>query len=172
MQVKTTPFFGAKTTVEAIRSAALQAQNDFNLRALAEQICGEIRPKDYLSEALALYNFVEARTRYMRDPRTVELVKEVRIPVQQLMTGQTPQLDCDDMAALLAALILVTGGSCRIVTVAFKNIIFNGEQQYSHVFVQFLEPKTNTWITLDPVAGRSTNKMLKQAIIAKVWPIA
>lgn len=166
------PFFGAKTTIEAIRNAALSIQGDYRLRQLAEKICESIRPKDYLSEYLAIYNYVCGFVRYMRDPRTVELVKNVNIPIDQLIAGVTPQLDCDDLTALLAALVLSVGGSVRAVTVAFTNVYHNGEQQFSHVFIQALEPRTKSWITLDPVANRQTNKMLKQTVVAKVWPIA
>lgn len=172
MPIVNAAFFGAKTTIEAIRKAILAIQGDYRLRQLVERVCGNIREKDYLSEYLAWYNYICANVRYMRDPRTVELVKSVHIPLEQLLSGQTPQLDCDDLTALLGAGILSTGGSCRLVTVAFSNVMHNGEQQYSHVFIQALEPKTKNWITLDPVAGRATNKMLKSATIAKVWPVA
>lgn len=170
--IQTASFFGAKTTVEAIRSTVLSIQGNYKLRQLGEFICSGLRPKDYLSEYLAILNFVEANTRYMRDPRTVELVKGVNVIIDQLLTGQRPNLDCDELSALLGALILSVGGSARLVTIAFKHIVHNGEQQFSHIFVQALEPRTNTWVTLDPVAGRQTNKMLNQAAIAKVWPIA
>lgn len=169
---QTAEFFGAKSTVAAIRQAYQAAQGNFKLRQLVEHVCAGIRAKDYLSECLAIYNFVESNTRYMRDPRTVELVKSINLLIDQLLSGQKPQIDCDELAALIAAMLGSTGASVRLVTIAFKHVVHNGEQQFSHIFVQALEPRTNTWVTLDPVAGRQTNKMLNQALIAKVWPIA
>lgn len=171
-EIITTPFFGAGSTVEAIRSAILAAQTDFTVRRLAENIVRELRSKDYLSEAIAVYNYVWANSRYCRDPRTIELVKEVHIPAGELLRGEKPQIDCDDMTALIGALVLVLGGQCQIVTVAFQDIRVQGEQQFSHVFIQVREPRSGGWITLDPVAGPRTKEMLHRVKIAKVWAIA
>ncbi len=166
------PFFGARSTVEAIRASALAAQGDFQTRQLAEMICGDLRAKDYLSEYLAIYNFVHGFTRYMRDPRTVELVKQVKLIIDQLLRGERPNIDCDEQTALLLALILSVGGSGRLVTVAFSNVWHKGEQQFSHIFVQALEPRTKSWVTLDPVAAKATNKMLGSATVARIWNVA
>lgn len=150
----------------------MKSQTKTELRTLAEDICRGLRSKDYLSEALAFYHYVDAYTRYMRDPRTVEFVRAPYIIAQQLLSGVRPQLDCDDMAALLAALVAITGGRCRVATLAFQNLFYRGERQYSHVLAQAFEPKSGTWLCLDPVAGPRTQKMLKQAVAVKFWPIA
>lgn len=154
-----------------MRKSVLEVQKDMRVRQLAEIICQDIRPKDYLSEALAINNWVWANTRYMRDPRTVELVKRVYIIVDDLLAGGRPQIDCDELAALIAALVVSTGGSARFVTVAFQDQRHNGEQQFSHVFAQAQEPRTGSWITLDPVANVKTSNMLRQSVVAKVWAI-
>lgn len=156
-----------------MRDAALRAQQDYSVRALAEQICGGLPSKAYLDEYLAYYYFVLAHCRYMRDPRTVELVRDPKLVARQLLSGRTPSLDCDDMAALLNSLTLSSGGESRLVTVAFgRPIHVRGQRQYSHVFAQAREPQSGAWVTLDPVAANRTAKMLRNVRAAKLWPVA
>lgn len=155
-----------------IIDAALSSQRDYNLRLFVEQIVGGLPSKDYLGEYLSYYYFVLANTRYMRDPRTVELVRAPYIVAAQLASGKKPSLDCDDQSSLLAAMVLMGGGKARIVTVAFRNMFHRGQRQFSHVFTEALEPQTNTWVTLDPVAASRTKQMLSRVVAAKVWPVA
>lgn len=156
-----------------MRQAALRAQGDYNVRRLAEHICGGLASKAYLDEYLAYYYFVLSRCRYMRDPRTVELVRAPNLVAAELLAGKTPSLDCDDMAAFLTALSLSGGGESRLVTVAFGRPIYvRGQRQYSHVFAQAREPQSRSWVTLDPVAADKTRQMLRRVKAAKVWPVA
>lgn len=166
------PYRGAPQTVGVIVGSALDSQRHYQVRQLAESIASSLPSKDYLSEALAIYYFVLANTRYMRDPRTVELVRAPFVTTRTLVAGQVPSLDCDDMAALICALVLSTGGQCRVVTVAFRHMFHKGARQYSHVFAQAREPNTGRWITLDPVAADRTKSMLRRVKAAKVWPVA
>lgn len=166
------PYRGAPQTVSVIRQAALESQNFYPVRLLAEHICGRLRGKDYLSEILANHNFVGSRCRYMRDPRTVELVQAPYLVVEQLVQGGVPQLDCDDMTAFEGALHLAVGCEVRFATVAFRHMFYKGNRQYSHVFCQAREPRTQAWITCDPVAGEGTKSMLRRAVAYKFWPVA
>lgn len=163
---------GAPQTIEVMRRAALESQGHLVVRRLAEYICQALDSKDYVSEYLALYQMILQRCRYMRDPRTVELVKAPYLVAEEILSGGRPALDCDDEAATLAALILAVGGSVRFVTVAFRDAFFNGKRQYSHVFTQALEPRTGLWIVLDPVAADKTNEMMTRVKAAAVWPVA
>lgn len=163
---------GAPQTVDIMRSAALDSQHHFAVRKLAEKICRGLDSKDYTSEYLALYNFVLTHCRYMRDPRTVELVRAPYLVAADLLAGGRPSLDCDDLSALLGALCLAVGGNVRFVTVAFKHAFFNGQRQYSHVFAQALEPRSGLWIVLDPVAAEKTDEMMGRIKAAAIWPVA
>jgi len=283
---------------------------------LAEEVCRHLPSKDTVSEALAIYNLMLDRTRYMRDPRTIELVKAPWVVVQQMMAGHTPGLDCflegtllqrmdqnpvssgpgmrvpieriepgqyvwgykswsrvvavvprgirsvdqfilecrpdedpneadncfnvtpehqlylasgerilasqaepgmellhpngrprrislvargimespvwdiqtddhyvylpeadvtvsncDDLSATICAMLAITGAECRVATVAFKDMFYQGRRQYSHVFAQAKEPRTGSWITLDPVAGNKTEEMKRRVVAAKFWPV-
>lgn len=166
------PFKGAPQTVQSIITAALGAQTHLQVRELAERICRELRSKDYLSEALAIYHYVVANSRYTRDPTTIELVKAPYRIIDAMLGGERPLIDCDDMTVLIATLLLSLGHRVRIVTAAFEDQYYKGERQYSHVFVQAYEPKSRTWYTLDPVAGEHTRQMHGRIKAAKVYPLA
>lgn len=166
------PFKGAAQTVELIRKYALEAQYDPSVRYFVEEIVGEISPKDYLSEIVAIYFFTLSRIRYMNDPRTIELVRRPQIVLQEIREGKTPCLDCDDITTLLIAMYLACGRECRVATVAFRNLFVGKERQYSHVFTQVREPKTSKWIVVDPVAAEDTNQMMKKVVATKIWHIA
>lgn len=162
---------GAPQTVSVMRRAALSSGENYDVRRLAEATCAQIDSKDYSSEYLALYYMVLQRCRYMRDPRTVELVRAPYIVARDILAGGRPSLDCDDMAALLAALVLAVGGHVEIVTVAFRHMFHMGARQYSHVFVRAQDPRSRQWIVLDPVAAERTQKMLRDIKAFKAWSV-
>jgi len=187
------PFAGAPHTVEHIKRVALESQTYYPLRLLAEDVVGQLGPKDYLSEILALYYWVCANVRYCNDPRTIELVRSPREVVQRSSVmlaklkrnigtlrsqyespkyGWKPSLDCDDMTALLLGLFLSIGREARIVTVAFKDQFYAGKRQYQHVYLQVREPRSMQWIVLDPVAAESCGEMLRRVKAVKIWPVA
>lgn len=165
-------YFGAKQTVGVMTKAALDDRGHFETRQLAESICQGLDSKDYTSEYLALYHFLLQNTRYMRDPRRVELVRAPWIVSKMLLSGHRPSLDCDDLGTMLAAMVMSVGGKAAYVTVAFDDQFYDGQRQYSHVFVRALEPRSGNWIVLDPVAAEKTPQMLRRVRAACVWPIS
>jgi len=150
----------------------VESQEDPQVRLLAEEIVSCLGSKDYLSEILAVYYFVLDHTRYMNDPRTVELIRRPQRIAAELLGGKTPSLDCDDLVVFLAALLLSVGREVRIWTVAFRHAFFKGQRQYSHVYLQAREPRSGQWITLDPVAADETSQMLKRVKAYKIWAVA
>ena len=166
------PFRGAPQTVALIKRYALEAQGDPTVRLLAEKIVSGLNSKDFLSEIAAVYYYVLNHTRYANDPRTVELVRRPGRVVAELATGKTPSLDCDDLVAFQAALLLALGREVRVVTIAFRKVQHKGQVQYSHVYLQVKEPRTSQWIVLDPVAAEETAIMLKKGQAIKIWALA
>ena len=166
------PFKGAAQTVALIKQYALEAQSDPRVRLLAEEIVNGLGPKDYVSEIAAVYYYVIGHTRYANDPRTVELVRKPERVVAEILSGKTPSLDCDDIVAFEAALLLALGREVRVITIAFQKMQHQGETQYSHVYLQVKEPRTSRWIVLDPVAAEETAQMLRQGKAIKIWPVA
>jgi len=160
---------GAPQTIEVMIHAALEDQKHFETRQLAEVVCEGLDSKDYVSEYLALYNFLLQRTRYMRDPRRTELVRAPYILSKQILSGHRPSVDCDDMATWLMAATLAVGGTGWFATVAFNKMMYRGAVQFSHVFTTALEPRSRAKIVLDPVAAETTRDMLRRVKVAKLW---
>ena len=154
------PYRGTEQTIANMRKLALAAQTRWPLRRIVENVCRELRPKDYLSELVALHHFVCRRVRYQRDPLTVELVKT---PEATLSTGVG---DCDDIATLLGALVLLSGSQARFVTVGFRP-----EGTFTHVFAEGHDPRTGRWATLDPVAGPRAAQMLRRVQGSRIYLI-
>lgn len=146
-------------TLKAMRKATLDARRDLEVRALVEKICENIAQGDYAGEVLAIYHWVCRHIRYMRDPPGVELVKTPR----QLLA--TKAGDCDDMATLLAAMLMLAGNSVRFAIAGFS-----AGESYSHVYVEVMTP--HGVIVVDPVANRDTAKMLGDMRHRKVFPVS
>lgn len=165
-------YSGAPQTISVMRRAVLDDAGHFETRQLAEVICEQLASKDYVSEYQALYFFLLQRTRYMRDPRRVELVRAPYMVSKQIMAGHRPSLDCDDMATWLAAAVTSVGGAAEFCTVAFANLMYGAQRQYSHVLTRAVEPRTRIRIILDPVAAEKTPQMIQRIKYAAVWPVA
>jgi hypothetical protein len=56
--------------------------------------------------------------------------------------------------------------------VAFNDRFVNGTRQYGHVYIRVKEPRTGTWIVLDPVAAEGAAEMLSRVKAYKIWPVA
>lgn len=123
-------------------------KENLDLRALCEEIVADVEPGDYCGEALACYYWVCDNIRYTRDILGVEFVKW---PIRTLETGQG---DCDDIAVLLAAMLMSLGNRCRFVLAGF-----DATGAPSHVFCAIVLPDGSA-VTLDPVANRVTRAML------------
>lgn len=154
-----------------MRRAVLESQEQLDVRNFCEETCQGLDSKDYLSEYLAIYHAVLGRMRYMRDPRTVEYVRAPYVLAKELRNGKRSSADCDDMSAFIGACVLAMGGTARFVTVAFRDMFYDGKRQYSHVFCEAYEPRRHTWIVLDPVAAERTKSMLGEVKAAKIWAI-
>lgn len=143
--------------LEAMQSFAHKGKQDLEVRGLVEEIVADLAPGDYASECLACYQWVDRNIRYVRDIHDVEFVKEPR----QLL--RTRAGDCDDIATLLASMVMTVGNTCSFVLVSF------GGPAPSHVYTQ-----VNTVVgpvVLDPVANTQTKKMLQDAKKKWVYPV-
>jgi hypothetical protein len=146
---------------EWMRRFAHQGKADLEVRRLVEKICADIAPGDYASECLAIYYWAcqPQNLRYMRDIQGVEFLKQ---PSRLLKTKAG---DCDDIATLLAAMLMACGNKCEFVLVGFKR---GGPP--SHVYVQVITPKGKR-VALDPVANRVTQQMLGAEKTRLVVPV-
>ncbi len=135
-------------TLRVMREKAIEARK--TLRPLAARICEKLEPGDYNGEVYALYCWVSANIRYVRDILDVEYVQA---PARLL---ESKQGDCDDIACLLASLCMALGNECRFVVAGFESKV------PEHVFCQVAVRGAagnggnasggKLWVTLDPVA--------------------
>lgn len=146
-------------TLKAMRKAALDARRDLTVRGLVEKICENVAQGDYAGEVLAIYYWVCRNIRYMRDPPGVEMVK---IPRKLL---ETRAGDCDDIATLLASMLMLAGNTVRFAVAGFTP-----HESYGHVYVEVVTP--HGVIAVDPVANRDTGKMLRDIRHRKTFPVS
>jgi hypothetical protein len=136
-----------------------EGEQSLVVRQWSEAIIRKLRPKDYLSEILALRHWtIGPWLRYTNDPTHVELVKTPQQILSEIATNGVALVDCDDVTCLTTAMGLATGKAARFVVVAFSP-----GGQFTHVFMQLQEPRSETWIACDPVAGSRDSKMLRGA---------
>jgi hypothetical protein len=98
-------------TVEHIRRMIHEGAGDFYVRQKAIDILLErrIRPKDYVGEVKALFEWVQSNVRYVRDPHGIETIHGAR-RMLWLRAG-----DCDDVAILLGSMLMSIGHPVRLV---------------------------------------------------------
>jgi hypothetical protein len=147
-------------TLRAMQNAANKGKKSLRVRRLVELITEGIAQGDYASEVLAIYYWVCRNIRYIRDIDGVEFIKE---PDQVLATGAG---DCDDMATLLAAMLMSAGNPVRFAVAGFKP----GRPNFSHVYVEVMSPHGP--VTIDPVANRDTMRMLRSMTFKDIVPVS
>lgn len=149
-------FRGPVTTLDGMAKVALglHGEKSVIVRRLTEFFVGRVAPKDYLGEILAVRNaFVQKNTegtpffRYTNDPKHVELLKTPQRQALEINQNGTTLVDCDDIAAMAAAMLLQLGREVELVAMGFA------PNSLSHVAVRAKEPKSGQWIFIDGVAG-------------------
>jgi len=102
--------------------------------AAARQLTANVRQKDYMGEARALFRFVQNNIRYIREPIEGLQTPEATL---QLRAG-----DCDDKTILLGALLIATGARVKLVAGG------HARGQYSHVWLR--ASIRGRWVPMDP----------------------
>lgn len=152
------PFQGPRDTLAAMERIALGARGEQSLivRQFTEWVTHDVWPKDYLGEILAIRNcFLQPSPtrsgapmfRYMNDPRHVEWIKDPQRQVEEIYDQGSTTVDCDEIALMGATMGLQLGREVEFVAVGFQ------PGQLTHVGTRIKEPKTGSWIWVDPVAG-------------------
>jgi transglutaminase-like putative cysteine protease len=107
-------------------------------------IVKNLPPRDWDAEVSAIFHWVQKNIRYTRDPNGVELFRTPRAAIADGIG------DCDDMAIMLASLLLAAGYRCRFRVIGLT------EGSYEHVYVVVgippVDPKEEPerWVPLDP----------------------
>lgn len=145
-------------TVKWMSRFAHKDKDAAEVRSRVERVCRFLVQGDYASEVLACYYWTCQHIRYIKDPVGVELVKD---PVRVL---ETRAGDCDDIATLLASMLMSCGNDA-----CFSLVGFDGNKGASHVFAcVYVRGK---WVALDPVANREIGDMLQRTKTRKDVPL-
>lgn len=113
---------------------------DFYVRQKAIDILFEkgVRPKDYLGEIKALFEWVQRNVRYTKDAFRLEILHTAR-RMLELRAG-----DCDDMSILLGAMLESIGHPVRLVIVGPDLL---RPDLFTHVYLEVYHQ--GRWIPLD-----------------------
>ena len=113
---------------------------DFYVRQKAIDILFEkgVRPKDYLGEIKALFEWVQQNVRYTKDAFRLEILHTAR-RMLELRAG-----DCDDMSILLGAMLEAIGHPVRLVIVGPDLL---RPDLFTHVYLEVHHQ--GRWIPLD-----------------------
>src|SRR5512132_1419119 len=156
---------GTRKTVQAMQGLIREGAKNFYLRQKAIDILlsRNIRPKDYLGEIKALFDWVQQNIRYTKDPFRLEVLHSAR-RMLQLRAG-----DCDDMAILLGAMVESVGHPVRLVLTGPDPL---RPDLFTHVYLEAFHK--GQWIPLDPTmphpAGWAPRALVKTVIAIERRP--
>lgn len=166
-------FSGPQDTLESMARAALGKRGEQSavVRRFTESVVRDIHPKDYLGEILAIRNvllqpspsrFPSPLFRYLNDPLHVEWIKDPQRQVEEIGETGGTVVDCDEIACMAATMALQLGRVAEFVALGFA------PGQLTHVGARIKEPKSDTWIWVDAVAGpreRAAAQTAKEVLI-------
>lgn len=165
-------FSGAPDTLRTMRAQAWGPRGEQSrlVRETTEWLVSGLWPKAYQSEILAIRNFATTHLRYVNDPLHVEWVRDPESIIERLLELGRAQVDCDEIAELIATMALQVGRRAEFVVVGFGR-----PGHYTHVFARVFEPKSRggagEWIVCDPVAGQDERKMLESVTTYELWSL-
>lgn len=144
------------------------------VRRFTEWVLGEVCPKDYNGEIIAIRNCLVQPSptkpwvpmfRYINDPRHVEMVKTPERMVREILDNGSTQVDCDEQSVMIATMALQIGRHPQFVALGFE------PGSLTHVACRVKEPKSNTWIWMDSVAGPREREAAMRAKQILTWDL-
>lgn len=170
------PFRGPRDTLELMAKQALgeHGERSILVRRFTEWVVGQVQPKDYLGEILAIRNCTVQPSptkpsvpmlRYLNDPIHLEFVRTPELMVREILQNGFTSVDCDEVAELCATMALQCGRVVEYVAMGFE------PNSLSHVAVRVEEPKSRMKILLDGVAGPREKEAAGRAKELLVWSL-
>lgn len=141
---------GISQTVSAIKQAVAFSLRQPEVRAQAESIVANEIERDERAEVEAIFRWVVEHFRYVKDPVGIELVKSPEISLREIHQSGQFQGDCDDVTALLAALLKAVGYTVRAVTISVPG----KGHQFRHIYLKVYLPKARKWLSLEGTARK------------------
>lgn len=146
--------YGKKGNVETIKmmqKVARERARHPKIRQFVLNILHQagVPSHNHAEEARVIGEFVKDYVRYVKDPDGIELLTDPLTLIDQIERG-VAQGDCDDMALLVATMLLVVGIQPHFRAVRYKTL----RGHYNHIYVLVFERdyKTPTYrIVLDAI---------------------
>lgn len=131
---------GTQKTIEHVQALIRAGAKDFYVRQKAIDILLEkqVKPKDYLAEIKALFEWVQQHIRYTKDTFQVEVLHSAK-RMLELRAG-----DCDDMTILLGAMLEAIGHPVRLVLSGPDPL---RQDLFTHIYLEVFHK--GRWIPLD-----------------------
>ena len=141
-----------------MKSVAQSRKSHPLIQRLARNILlsANVDSQHHADEAAAIGTYVRDNMRYLRDPQNVEQLQDPVTMINDLSTN-TAQGDCDDMALLIATLLLSVGH-----TPCFRAVRYKGNWgHFDHIYV------------VDYEKNYGSNRVYRVVLdaIMKQWPI-
>ncbi len=158
-------YAGTMRTASHVKRLIREGAKDFYVRQQAIDILLErrVRPKHYLGEIAALFEWVQRNVRYTKDPFRVEVLHTPR-RMLELRAG-----DCDDMTILLGSMLESVGHPVRLVITGPSAL---RPRLFSHIYLEVNH--RGQWIPCDATMphplGWSPRAPVKQIIAIQEEP--
>lgn len=136
-----TGIFASYKTLKIMRDIIRNSSKNYYVRRWAEKIVESIPCCDY-ERALAIYEFIQENTQYLKDPHRFEFMKTPPVILKLIEAGELPLLDCDDATLLSLSLLSSIGIRTKIIATSYK-----ADHVLKHVYGAF-QIKGN-WIYID-----------------------
>lgn len=152
---------GTIKTVEHIVDLIKHGAKEFHVRQTAIDILlrRAVKPKDYLGEIKALFEWVQQNVRYTKDTFRVEVLHSAK-RMLALRAG-----DCDDMAILLGAMLESIGHPVQVVLSGPDPL---KPDLFTHIYLEVFH--RGRWIPLDATMPYPMG-WAPGALVKKVIPI-
>jgi transglutaminase-like putative cysteine protease len=174
-----------ETVLHILRTAyGPNGAQSWAVRKWVEDVIRQVRPRDYWSEALAVYYYAcSPRFRYTHDPQKVELIKSPEKMLNEVQARGATLGDCDDVTTFILSSLSVIGIPGRVATGAFDDVDpllapklgmerperfgfslrgpATAHGPFSHVWAEGMRPD-GVWVMLDPVAGPDSGQMRRR----------
>jgi len=135
---------GTEQTIAQMRTLIDDALRDSSIIRQAKDIVAGVPSFDDAAEVAALYHWVYSHIKFRKDP----VNKEALYPPAELLKIRAG--DCDDIAMLLATLVMAIGYPARLVTVSANP---QAPDQFSHVYIE--AHVAGRWVPLDAARADS-----------------
>lgn len=138
-------------TLRAMCDLVARRHTEPELRARMRAITAGLPSGDFDAEIAAVWRFILAHVRYLRDPLGVEHVTDPLELDREIDEGDgTAQEDCESIALYAATLFASAGYRSAFVVIGRDP---SAPDLYTHCYLMVQQPRTKQWINFDPVAA-------------------